>query len=502
MIFNNKSDFVLALIVTLSVFCSYISLYLFPKDFTTFFWAIFFSLFIVYFRLGNTKLKQIQYLIYYSVLMFIILCIVGLSTLVPNTYYVMSFATLIFMTLCVSRYIPGGRSIGVFITVYVIIFYAFYPHLDMHTLKSILIDILCGLCFSLFFTVLFTLALPLVKIAVIPIDKSTVLLKQSFRVAVSITIASFITQIYHLANPFWVYMSILIINQTHLGLSVKKAIERFFGTLIGAIISAIVASYIFEAHPQSLYLCFIVIFLNLYFIRLNYFMGIIFATILVTASYYILKPPIGIHEFIFNRIIDTFIGLVIGVLGEILIFPQSLIQIIRNDIKKYYLITSEIFNLLGKGSNIELVPNKIATLDTLRHEFANNLKLIRNELITKVAKKYSYIHDVYTKINSIEILVKQLVKEDITDIDKEIFITLVEAMNILYNIYPKLQINEEEFAEIIARLGQSNKFLVTNDTTVAITLKKLINDIIELFELYQVIKLTPYWKPTWSFYKT
>ena len=496
MLFKNKSDFIVASIVTLSVVFSSITLYIFTKDISTFFWDIFFCFFIIYFRVGVTKKQQILHVICYSLLTFSFITIVGISTLVHNQYYIILFATLIFLPLCVSRYVAGGRVIGVFITVYVLVFYSLYPHLYIEHLKSILIDIFCGLSFALFFTTSFIYLLPFIKIPIIPRDKSLVLLKQSFRVALCITIAYFVMQIYHLNNPLWVYLSIVIINQTHLGLSVKKAVERLFGTIIGAIVGAVMGGYLFEVHPLSLYFCIIVVFLTYYYIRLNYLLAVFFVTILVTASFYLLKPSVTLYEFIYNRVIDTLVGLSIGVLGEVLIFPQSLLQIIRLNLKQSFQIMSEIFLLLEKQTNIEAVNYKITLLDSLRAEFTENLKTIRHELITHIAKRYSYIHDVYSYTHSIHKTLKQIVKENTSNINPLVFNHLTQAMQLLYNVYPKLQLNESDLYLVLANLKVSLELL--SDDYISKLIKQLINSIIKLFKLYQIVIATPRFKPKWN----
>ncbi len=496
MLFKNKADFIVASIVTLSVVFSSITLYLYHKDFNTFFWGILFCLFIIYFRIGITKKQQILHVIGYALLTFIFIAITGLATLVQGSYYIILLASLVFFPLCISRYVSGGRAIGVFITVYVLVFYAFYPHLNLYDLKPILIDIFSGWSFALLFTTLCISILPLVKIDIIPPDKSIILLKQSFRVALCIIIASFITQIYNLTNPLWVYLPIVIINQTHLGLSVKKAVERLVGTVIGAIVGAVIGGYLFEAHPLTLYLCVIVIFLTYYYIRVNYLLGIAFVTILVTASFYLLKPPITLNEFIHNRVLDTLVGLGIGVLGEILIFPQSVLQIIRFNLKKSFKIMNEIFLLLEKQTDFEAVNYKITLLDSLRNEFTQNLKIIRHELITHIAKRYAYIHDVYTYTNSINKILKQIVKEDTRQIDASVFNHLAQALQLLYKVYPKLELNESSLYVVITNLTASLELLSDDYTSKLI--KKLINRIIKLFKLYQVVIATPRFKPKWN----
>ena len=50
-------------------------------------------------------------------------------------------------------------------------------------------------------------------------------------------------------------------------------------------------------------------------------MGIGLATIWISASFYLYHLPITFNQFVLSRIIDTIIGIALGLLGEYLLFP-------------------------------------------------------------------------------------------------------------------------------------------------------------------------------------
>ena len=127
--FINKADLVLATIITLAVLCTFhAALYVFPHNFTLIIWAVIFSLFLTYYRVGVTKLQQICYISAYGILTLVILIISELSALFPNPLCDILRALIIFACLCSPRYLRGGRGISIILVVYVLILFSFAQH--------------------------------------------------------------------------------------------------------------------------------------------------------------------------------------------------------------------------------------------------------------------------------------------------------------------------------------------------------------------------------------
>ena len=330
--FNHKSDIILSLITTATVLCtSHLAFYLFPHNMTLIIWTIVFSMFLSYYRFGTSKHQQIKHICIYSLLTLVILIVAGLADLAPSWYSNIICVLLIFSCLCIHRYLHGGRGIGVILTVFVLLFFSLNPHLTWGSFQVTIFNIAIGISIAYVFKCIFIIILPTDNITVTPASKEIFIIKQAIRITITISLGLIIAHLFALTSPTWICFSNLVICQANFSSSVKKAFERLAGTLLGALIGSILAYILFEAHPLSLYISFILVFFAFYFGKRSYTMAILFSTILITASFYLLKPHLSIHQFITARVVDTLLGITIGLLGEIIIFPQFLTS--KNKIK-------------------------------------------------------------------------------------------------------------------------------------------------------------------------
>jgi len=121
----------------------------------------------------------------------------------------------------------------------------------------------------------------------------------------------------------WICYSVLATSQANTTKSIHKGIYRLIGTFAGATIGALLCKFIFEPYLKTMYLGYLIMLIGFPFIFVQYAIYITFSTTLIAASFYLIKTDITFYQFIIARIIDTIIGVGIGILGEIFIFPEK-----------------------------------------------------------------------------------------------------------------------------------------------------------------------------------
>jgi len=69
------------------------------------------------------------------------------------------------------------------------------------------------------------------------------MLMHSVRTAVAVSASLLVARVFRLPETYWSAISTLVITQSSLGAALKVSWQRFVGTLFGAIVGGIVASY-------------------------------------------------------------------------------------------------------------------------------------------------------------------------------------------------------------------------------------------------------------------
>ncbi|MDA8595350.1 FUSC family protein [Flavobacteriaceae bacterium] len=148
-----------------------------------------------------------------------------------------------------------------------------------------------------------------------------------YRLAISMIIAYLLSLNIEFQNSYWIMMTVILIHNpsNKISAGLPKIFKRFTGTLLGLLIMA--GLLYLNPNAVILYLliafCAFMIFLS---IRDNYFVAVIFITVLVLSS---LEINQNLSEFIlYERFIDTIIAISI-VLGA-----HAILSLIRKLIKK------------------------------------------------------------------------------------------------------------------------------------------------------------------------
>jgi hypothetical protein len=239
-----------------------------------------------------------------------------------------------FVLYCLPRYIPGSYAPGLFILIFMVIAHSM-PGSTFVAVRQAIEGILLGTLIVTLLNVLFDR--DKTPLPAPPLDKSLYLIQRALRVAVMITLIFFISHFVKIQNPSWVALTVIIIDQNSLGASVKKAWYRLLGTLLGVIAGILLAHYIFAPYPLSRWSALLMVFLTFLFVRVNYAMTIFFSTILLAVIFYLFAgAQITLVEYMISRLVDILVGVIIGVVGQLLIFPKTLFQTLRQGFCRFW----------------------------------------------------------------------------------------------------------------------------------------------------------------------
>ncbi len=322
----NKNEIVFGATASLSCLLSGLSSYfIFNGGRTDILWACVFGIFLAFHRFGNNKKTQCRYIIIGSLLALISLTLTIFISTLPFPFFNLFFAIIIFSLLCMHRFIKGGKSWGIFISLYMLIFHSIFPSISSQQILPVFSTILPNLLIATLYILLLILILPKTTNTLEKTNKKKYLFKKSIRTTILLSLAILLDHFISERNVVWIAASILIISEDNLHTSFKKSIERALGTIIGAAIGIIAAHTLFSISPTVIIIsCLVLIFLTYATFNYNYTVSITLATVWISASFYLYNLPITFNEFATQRIMDTLAGISIGLIGERLIFPRKI----------------------------------------------------------------------------------------------------------------------------------------------------------------------------------
>lgn len=152
--------------------------------------------------------------------------------------------------------------------------------------------------------------------------------KHSLRLAITVMLGYGIGLFFHLQNPYWIILTIIIIMRPSYGLTKTRSKDRMIGTLIGAFLAS---GLVFLINDPYIYGGLGVLSLVFAFsmVQKNYRASSTFVTLSVIFIYAILQPDI--LKVIQFRVIDTLIGAVLSYMAMRWLFPAwSFMEIGKN----------------------------------------------------------------------------------------------------------------------------------------------------------------------------
>ena len=146
-------------------------------------------------------------------------------------------------------------------------------------------------------------------------------LKLALRVTIAGTLAYAITRVFDLPQGYWAAITAVVVMQASVGGSLKAALERFSGTLAGAIYGGVIAALIPHGSPLSLGLAIV---LALFPLALLAAVNPGFRVAPITSLIMLLPPTgqaIGPLASAIDRVPEITLGNIVGVVVALFVLP-------------------------------------------------------------------------------------------------------------------------------------------------------------------------------------
>ncbi|WP_297637487.1 FUSC family protein [uncultured Clostridium sp.] len=235
------------------------------------------------------------------------------------------------------------------------------------------------------------------------------------------TIAVFIVFYFNIPEGRWILYTITVVYLPFAEQSVKKLMQRVFGTAIGFIVFDILLSI----SQNTIYVCVLVL-ISLYFsiYMIDYGKRAIFITYTGIASQFIMYKHQNYYMLSFYRIGYVILGAIIAFLVIKYIYPINFKNSIKDIFYKYKSLNINILENLNWGKDVEMSYEDIIIVNRymyIKSSFIN--KYAKNELLTKVMRYESYIVGEYKNISRLK---EKFNVEDESIVLKDIVNTFLE----------------------------------------------------------------------------
>ena len=308
---------------------------------------------------------------------------VGVTVLFNSTGWLVITWLLVasFLLYCLPRYIPGSNATGIFILIFMVIAHSLpgkNPAAVLSCVESILLGTLIVTGMNMLFDRDKAILPP------IPLDQSLYLIQRALRIAIMIAVAFLICYFVKIQNASWVALTVIVIDQNTLGASAKKAAQRLLGTVLGVIAGILLAHFLFSPYPLSRWSALLIVFLMFLFVRANYTLCIFFGTVLLANLFYLFSGASSIVNYMVGRLVDIFIGIIIGIIGQMLLFPRTLLVCLREAYVRFWSDVESLIALTAADQREQA----LTKLDQDLKSIEQNLKDFRYEPISFLFKRY------------------------------------------------------------------------------------------------------------------
>jgi uncharacterized membrane protein YccC len=145
--------------------------------------------------------------------------------------------------------------------------------------------------------------------------------KLALRVTIAGTLAYAVTKVFDLPQGYWAVITAVVVMQASVGGSLKAAIERFSGTLAGAIYGGLIAAFLPHGSPVSLGIAIIA---ALFPLALLAAVRPTFRVAPITSLIMLLPPAgqaIGPLASAIDRVLEITLGNIVGVVVSLFVLP-------------------------------------------------------------------------------------------------------------------------------------------------------------------------------------
>ncbi len=183
-----------------------------------------------------------------------------------------------------------------------------------------------------------------------------------------------------LSEGFWAIITALIVTQSNVGGSLKAALERFAGSVLGAVYGAAVASLIPHSAGLPRAVALVVAIAPLSFlasVSAGFRIAPITAVIVLLASIGVPLGPLGFAE---ERVLEVGLGCAVGLLVSVLVVPARASRSVIDT-------ASEVARLLAE--QLELLGNLDDEAQARRNALATQTRQSLSGLVTQVGEAAS-----------------------------------------------------------------------------------------------------------------
>ncbi|NUQ21268.1 MAG: FUSC family protein [Gemmatimonadaceae bacterium] len=145
------------------------------------------------------------------------------------------------------------------------------------------------------------------------------ILRHALRVATVASIAVWLATALHIRHDYWVTITVVIILQPYVGATTQRALQRVAGTVVGAMLTAVLAGF-FHNEIALLVLIFVFVGLCVALLPVNYAAYSIFLT---PAFVLLAEASVGDWHLAGLRVVNTLIGGGLALAGSWLLWPSS-----------------------------------------------------------------------------------------------------------------------------------------------------------------------------------
>jgi uncharacterized membrane protein YccC len=146
----------------------------------------------------------------------------------------------------------------------------------------------------------------------------SVTFRHAIRLGAAAAIATIVAEVLHLPRDYWVVLTVLVVLKPNFGGTIERVIQRIAGTIVGGVIALLIG--IFIRDRSMLFFCVALLAFISFSIRA---FGFGFFTLVVTPLFMVLLDLAnpGDWEVSLFRILDTFVGGVLALIGGYTLFP-------------------------------------------------------------------------------------------------------------------------------------------------------------------------------------
>jgi len=142
-------------------------------------------------------------------------------------------------------------------------------------------------------------------------------LRHALRVAIVATFAQLLANALHLERSYWVTVTAIIVLQPHAVATVRRALQRVGGTVIGGSVAALIARTVHRG-PLLVSLLFLMASTGVALRRINY---AVFAALVTPVFVLLAEANAGSAHLTRVRILDTLLGGALALAGALLLWP-------------------------------------------------------------------------------------------------------------------------------------------------------------------------------------